>query len=552
MRRLGVNVASDVSMSIATAGEHKLGVGIVVNRRAGNGKSVGSVCRLGAGLLSATALLLANCTIPPKPMTNAERATEAAKDLSSTYANQEPLHGPLTLNEAFARALKYNLDARVKMMQEMLAQDDLDLSRLDMLPTVLASAGYRTRDQVDASSSTSIITGRQSLEPSTSSDLNRRTADLTLSWNILDFGVSYFAARQAGNRQLIAQEERRKVVQQMIQDVRRSFWRAASAQRLSGRVREAVRAAEAALPAARKVESEALRSPVDSLRYQKLLLDLLRQLEVIERDLSSAKTELAALINLPPGQRFTIAVPSTAHLGVGSAPMHVRDMEEVALILNPDVRSMSYQGRISIDESRKQLLKLLPGISATYNPNYDSNSFLTHNYWTAGTVLVSGYLNNLLKAPYRIRQAENGEVLADEQRKAVSVAVLAKLHIAYDEYLATAREYRWANELAGVDDRLYQQIANRAAGDTGVQSALERVSAQVSAVTSDLRRYQSYADAQAALGRLYDTMGLDPASASETTLSVKALSRVVGHTIRNWRKVRPKSLVTAQDDTPAK
>ena len=508
--------------------------------------------RSGLVLLGSAGLLLAGCTIPPSPMTNTERAAEAAKDLSSAYANQEPLRGPLTLNEAFARALKYNLDARVKMMQETLAQDDLDLSRLDMLPKALVSAGYLTRDQVDASSSTSVLTGRQSLEPSTSSDINRHTADLTLSWNILDFGVSYLAARQAGNRQLVAQEERRKVVERLIQDVRRAFWRAASAQRLSRQVRSAVRAAEAALPAARKVESEALRSPIDSLRYQKLLLDLLRQLEAIERDLASAKTELASLINLPPGQHFTVAAPGDARLGLGPAPMHIRDMERVALILNPDVRTMSYQGRISVDESRKQLLKLLPGISVSYNPSYNSNSYLYHNYWAAGTALISGYLNNLLKAPYQIEQAKDQELLATERRKAVSVAVLAKLHIAYDEYLATAREYRWSSELARVDERLYQQIANRAAGDTGVQSALERVSAQVSAVNSALQSYQSYADAQAALGRLYDTMGLDPVAKGETTLSVKALTHAVSKTIRDWRKANPKSLVMAAHDASAK
>jgi len=85
-----------------------------------------------------------------------------------------------------------------------------------------------------------------------------------------------------------------------------------------------------------------------------------------------------------------------------------------------------------------------------------------------------------------------------------------------------------------------------------VQSALERVSAQVSAVNSDLRRYESYADAQAALGRLYDTMGLDPISDGETMLSVKAMSRVVGRTVRNWRKAGPKSLTVADDSAAAK
>lgn len=507
-------------------------------------------CRKTATALFVSSLLVfAGCTLTPKPMTHEERAAEAANDLKDVYADQEPLRGPLTLNQAFARALKYNLDARTKMMEETLAQDDLDLSRFDLLPKAVASAGYITRSDVDASSSTSVLTNRQSLEPSTSSDINRRTSDLTLSWNILDFGVSYITARQQSDRRLVALEQRRKVVQTLMQDVRRAFWRAASAQTLQKKVDDAIHAAEAALPSARKAEAEALRSPIDSLRYQKLLLDLLRQLEAVERLLATSKTELAALVGLPPGQRFSVAVPRGGRLGLESAPMRVRDMEEVALLLNPDIREMSYQRRISVDESRKALLKLLPGINFTYSPNFDSNSFLVHNYWTAGTARVSGYLNNVLQAPVQIQRAEDNEVLADERRKAISVAVLAKLHIAYQQYLSAAREYRWSDQLADVDDRLYEQISNRASSD--VQSELERISAQVSAVNSELRRYQSYADAQAALGRIYATMGLDPVADQATTLDVKDLARAIGASMRDWRKTRAKTLVTAEKSDQA-
>jgi len=115
-------------------------------------------------------------------------------------------------------------------------------------------------------------------------------------------------------------------------------------------------------------------------------------------------------------------------------------------------------------------------------------------------------LNTLLTAPVTIARAENNELLVDTRREAVSMAVLAKLNIAYQQYLAATREYRRSADLAEVDQRLYQQIANRAITDT--QGDLERISAQVSAVFSELRRYQSYADAQAALGRLYATLGL--------------------------------------------
>ncbi|MGC1575849.1 MAG: TolC family protein [Beijerinckiaceae bacterium] len=478
--------------------------------------------------VAAGALLVAGCALTPKPFTTEERWSEAQSDREEMFADQEPVTRPLTLNEAFARALKYNLDGRVKAMEEALSVNDLDLSRYDLLPKVAIDGTGTTRNRFDASSSESIQTRQQSLVPSTSSDLNRFTGDLTLSWNILDFGVSYFAARQEADRVLIAQEERRKAVQTLLQDVRRAYWRAAAAQRLTNDVKAAIRAAEGALPAARKVETEGLKSPIDSLRYQKALLDAIRQLETNEQLLAVSKDELASLINVPPGEPYTIAVPNEASMRLEPMKIPVGQMESTALLLNPDIRGASYEARISVAETRKALLKLLPGISLSADPNIDSNSFLVHHYWVAGAARVNGYLSNLLTAPLVIPQRENAEKLAVLKRQAMSMAILAKLHIAYQQYFASIKEYSRVKQLSSVDQRLYTQIANRTATD--VQGDLERILAQASAVDSKLRLFQSYAEAQEALGRLYSTVGVDFLHQDVETLSVAELGNAIRQT----------------------
>jgi outer membrane protein TolC len=323
----------------------------------------------------------------------------------------------------------------------------------------------------------------------------------------------------------VAEEQRRKVVQTLMQDVRRAYWRAAGAQRLQRQVAAAISAAQGALPAARKVETEGLRSPIDSLRYQKSLLDLIRQLEGVQRLLGESKVELAQMINLPPGQNYAIAVPPETALRIQSVRLPVGAMEETALILNPDIREQSYQTRISADEARKALLRLLPGINLSFNPNYDSNSFLVNHQWYAGAAKLNGYLSNLLEAPVMIHRADEDAALSDVRREAVSMAVLAKVHISYLQYLSAATEYRWSTQESDVDNRLYEQISNRAATDT--QSDLERVSAQVSAVFSELRRYQSYAEAQAALGRLYAALGIDPTPDHNDVLDVAGVGLAI-------------------------
>jgi outer membrane protein, multidrug efflux system len=484
-----------------------------------------SVLRVIASL-AITLIALGGCTLVPHPLTDAERLAEADGDRAEMYGKQEALHHPLTLHEAFARALRYNLDGRVKLVEEALSQDDLDLSRYDLLPKAYINAAGTSRNNVNGSSSDLVNPPfTQSLAPSTSTDQNDFAADLLVSWNILDFGVSYFSARQQSDRVLIGHEERRKVIQTLLQDVRRAFWRAASAQRLNHQITDSIHAAEAALPNARKVETEGLRSPVDSLRYQKALLDLIRQLEGAQALLAVSKIELAQLINMPPDQPYSLAVPNDLRLDSVHVP--VGQMEETALLLNPDIRELSYQKRISVDDTHKALLKLLPGITFSYDPNYDSNSFLVNHYWATSAVRLGGYLSNLLTFPVTYRRAENAEHLADLKREAMSMAVLAKLHIAFQQYLDASRAFRRAQQVSDVDQRLYEQIRNRNATDVG--GDLERISAQVSAEISQLQRYQAYAETQAALGRLYAAMGIDPLPEDVDTLNFQGLNRALIH-----------------------
>jgi outer membrane protein TolC len=485
---------------------------------------------LGLGLLA-----LGGCTLVPHPLTDADRLAEADGDRAEMFGNEEPLRHPLTLHEAFARALKYNLDGRVKLIEEALSQDDLDLSRYDLLPKAYINAAYTSRNNVNASSSQAVATGQQSLVPSTSTDQNDGAADLLLSWNILDFGVSYFGARQQSNRVLIGQEERRKVIQSLIQDVRRAFWRAASAQRLSRQIADSIHDAEAALPDARKVETEGLHSPVDSLRYQKALLTLIYQLESAQAVLAVSKIELAQLINLPPGQPYSLAVPHDLRLS--SVRLPITRMEETALLLNPDIRELSYQKRISVDETHKALLRLLPGITFSYDPSYDSNSFLVNHYWATSAVRLGGYLSNLLTFPVTYRRAGNAEHLADLKREAMSMAVLAKLHIAYQQFLDASKLFRRAQEVSEVDERLYEQIRNRNATDIG--GDLERISAKVSAEVSQLQRYQAYAETQAALGRLYAALGIDPLPEDVDTLDFQGLDRALRHAMAERNRLTP-------------
>ena len=160
--------------------------------------------------LVAAALLASGCSVSPKPLTDDENVSRLREDMAVIMAPQEPIAAPVSMHEAMARAIKYNLDERVKLMEMAVANQQLDLSRFDMLPRLVAGAGYTGRNNESGSESLNLATGRRTGESTTATDRNRRTADLGFTWNILDFGVSYLRARQNSNLVLIADERRRR------------------------------------------------------------------------------------------------------------------------------------------------------------------------------------------------------------------------------------------------------------------------------------------------------------------------------------------------------
>ena len=174
--------------------------------------------------------IVAGCAIMPEPLTSEELEQRIQVDLQNLSEYQEPVSRPITLYDAMARALKFNLEARVQGLKEMVAHRQLDLAHYDMLPKLVADGAYNGRSNFAGARSRSLLSGQTSLEPSTSSDKDLFSANLTLSWDVLDFGLSYVRAQQASNDVLIAEEDKRRIANRVIQEVRSAFWKAVGAE----------------------------------------------------------------------------------------------------------------------------------------------------------------------------------------------------------------------------------------------------------------------------------------------------------------------------------
>lgn len=469
------------------------------------------------------AALLAGCaSVTPVPLEGPATESVNRADAVALRADVPPITGPLTLEEALARALKYNLDRRVKMMEEAIAQRQLDLSYYDMLPRLTAQSALTSRDNDRISQSRDAATGAPSTSRFISQDRTHVASQLGLSWSLLDFGLGYYNSQQAGDRLQIALEKRRKAMHLLAQDVRIAFWRAASAQSLQDRVRATVAMAVEALADARRSEDARLRNPADTLRYQRQVQENLRLLEAIAQELSVAQVELAWLINAPLGQPLRVVEPpeDTTNRDVLSMPIEL--LEETALRQSADLREHHHNTRIAQTEARKTLVKLFPNITFSYSLNYDTDNYLVNSRWNEAGLQLSFNLMNLATADAQKKLAEAGIKLADQRRLTAHMAVLAQVHLARLQWDNALRQQQRNRDIHDTDRRLAELIASREA--VQLQTKLDRVSAETGAILSLLRHYQSVAQTHAAEARLEASLGLDPVIGSVDTIPLPDLA----------------------------
>ncbi len=487
------------------------------------------------GRLLATAslsLLLAGCgALSPVPYTEDELRSRLQADRLGMFADQEPVAAPISFHEATARALKYNLDYRLKLMENALSQSLHDVSTHEMLPRLVAGAGYAWRSNDSGGTSIGIEDRQESLRASTSQERERYLGNLTFSWNALDFGVSYYRAQQKADQVLMAEERRRKVAQNVMQDVRNSYWRALGAQKLLRQVDDLLVRSERALGKAREVEKQGLMPQAQVLAYQRALLDAVNLLTLRRQDLELAKTELAALMSLPPGTSFTLA--EEEEIALPAVPGNVEALEQLALQKRPEIMEEWYRKRVTENDIKAAKLLLWPNLSVDAGPQWDSNRYNYNSHWTDIGVRLSWNILKLTQLPAINRAHEHQNQTDDMRRLSLSMAVLTQVRVGVQRYGLSLAELQFAEESLRVDQSLLKYT--RSAAQSRFDSELEVIRAEARALLAEYQRYVAYSNAQAAWGRVYNSVGLDVLPETIDGHDVKTLAASMNSTMQQWQ-----------------
>ena len=468
---------------------------------------------------------LAGCTVNPVPMDSAERERLAAESREKLFANQVPLTASVSLPEATARAVKYYADYRIRIMEEAAAAAQLDVSKFDMLPRLTTSAGYTTRNN-DSFGFGFSPNGTVATNPSASSERDHNTLSVGFAWNVLDFGVSYFKAKQSADQTLIARQRRVKAIQVLVQDVRRAWWRAEAAQRLLPVIDDLLEEIEAGLERTRIIESRKLLPPSQIVSLRRTMLELEQQMSFRRQELAQARVELAALINVPPGTDVVLerVAPETRRLLDLKADAD--RLESTALRNRPELAEEGYKARITESEVKKGILGVMPNLNFDLGLNYDSNRFLVNNVWSSAGLSMAFNLIKVFSIPARNRSAEAQRETDEARRLAMAMAILTQTRIATVRYTLIAHEYGVWDEAARDDDQLVKLLISSA--QVGIDTELELLRARARAMISAINRDLSYANLENAVGQIYQSAGFDAVSDGQEKQNVTDLTKTLG------------------------
>ena len=246
-------------------------------------------------------LALVACARSPKVIDAESLSISIAEEISELEIDASLKN--IDLHTAIAIAVRNNRDLRISVMESALSQSQRDLQKFDMLPDIALNAGYSEFTELQPSTSVGVnndsepapdLDGTQSY--TVSRDRGQRTRGIEFTWNALDFGLSYIRAGQQADRYLIAKELERKAIQNITRDIIRSYWKAQASENLLEKLNPLLKRVEDALADSQYIEELLISAPMDSLLYQKELLDVQRTLQTQQRALINSKNDLQSIV----------------------------------------------------------------------------------------------------------------------------------------------------------------------------------------------------------------------------------------------------------------
>ena len=495
-----------------------------------------SIALLGAAVLSGCAALDFDPT--------AERERNLTRDLSvlERAAGEVLPERALAFQEVLEIALRNNFELRVAEHELEIASRERLASRLEMLPRLDAEAATTRRSDPEVKAVLG-PDGRPSGQSSLSEPKQSRTADLTLTWSVLDFMTAAIRSEQRELQAVQLEYRRQKIRQRIALEVTTAYWRAAAAEdalEYSYNVKRQMERQYERLTASMRDRSVSLLAGKEA---QLKLIELSIAIQKLHGNLSTARLELVQLMGLRQNVEISLQRPNLRAV-ISTLPrpsdLDIKQLEFVALRHHPVLFENDLQAKILQEDTRAAMISLFPGLSLFAGRHYDDSALLSTNTWNAIGAELSWNLFALPAKFQRLGARELAEQRGEVERALVTASVITQVHLGLldyaikaDRFLLMDDSYKITQDIEGMTDVL------RTAGQVTDMQYTERL---LENLATKLRRDEAVVELFASYAKLFASIGLTPESWQGNLADIgEALSQ----------GTVPPASVPAGDPTPA-
>lgn len=471
-------------------------------------------------LLLVLSALMIGC-YPTKFSLEEEREQFAEQDLQWLDACPPDISQPLTIDEIINIAMKRNLELFVKKKEYEIQEDLATKIRFALLPQLNFNLESSMRSQSTASTGKLLDAPPGTPAPlfEIGSPQHTYTWDLGFLWNVLDFGVTYFQARQQENKANIQIYEYERIKNDVIFRAVSTYWRAVA-------FKQALDRANILLPEMLQ-QTEKLNGELKDRVYlskdqalSKLSYFYTREIQVrgfndrndssdptqgFEKEYENALIDLAALMQLPPGAKYDIFIPGEQLPYEVKLP-NVNVLYDLALVNRPELYEKDLDLKIDADQVKIAMIQQFPGIQLFNTGFFDHNRFLLHNNWYTAGLRIAW---NLLNTPQTIADYVIGVEMEDldvRNRLLLSQGILTEVSIAYLLYAQNVDQYLLALKVAKANKDIADLSDKESA--VGKKSKLEALQGRIDAALALNNAAKIYAELQANLEQLNEAIGI--------------------------------------------
>ncbi len=469
---------------------------------------------------------LCGCFTRPEPKhTEPPPPVEAAPSLK-IYKAPEPVNGPVTLEEAMARALKYRLSGEINKIAKALEKPPVNTDEYENLSHFAQMAGYEDFPSPWEAKAD----GASSLKVSRMGSQYGLSGEIASMWDILDMAMIYAAKSWLpAKKDMVSDIFYKKAAFNIIQKTRYLYYKAASSRRIAGEVNVLLEKARSALKISRKAKGTGISYGKRELDERKKLIEYTRFLWALSQKLSQAGTELAVYINLPSGASFRLVTPAWDSPRVPGLKKSPDSLENLALIHRPEPE---LEGRIAkggIYEVRGAILGLRPKLDfdSGFGTGSDTMAY-DKSWWEAGlkvAIRIYGlYSMPVARQSHKRQQAYNRQI-------AINMGVVSQLHLALQRYFLDMEEYRLSRMDYEVSEKL---VAKNIVDSSNMQNKTDEIGKAVESLIAKIRYHKAFAELENAGIRIYNSIGVDPLPPMMETTKLASLTSSLIKTTARW------------------